>query len=134
MPNTVRWSAYCGCRFHLEIDDQHPDGAKFLLADIICNSHKPLASTKHRENHSELSKRPLALLKEAQISNLKQVDDLISTEMRPRKLRDLVKCREIVVRINDDNTEEWNEIVTQPHAFDEHIHPIVWKEHQARNG
>ncbi len=133
MPRSVRWTAYCGCRFHLEIDNE-TGAEKFLLADIICGSHKYLASTKHRENHSELSKHPLDILEEAKVSNLKQVDDLISNETRPSILRDLVKCREIVVRINNENTEEWNEMVTQPHAFDDHIHPIVLQEHRARNG
>jgi hypothetical protein len=127
MPTITRWTPPCNCVIEKEISDDKKEH-KFLLLNDVCNEHKVLASTKHKSNHSELSKHVIDLIEEAKAVNLKQVDDLIAVETSPRKKKHLMGCRTQVLRFNNDVTEEWNELVTQTHAFDELIHDKIVKE------
>jgi hypothetical protein len=93
----------------------------------VCDKHKPLASTVHREDHPQLSQHVLELIDQAKTRNLKQVEDMMSKETRPRVYRELLKARASVIQHNEDITEEWNELVIPPHAFDKHIHDDIVK-------
>lgn len=139
--NITRWSPdTCGCVIEMvtvyddnnnRIDGEEP---KFLLMNEVCDKHKHLASTTHRENHEQLSKTVLDYIEEAKTSNMKQVDDQIANATRHHIRRQLVKNKQIVADFNNEITEEWKELVSFPHAFDSHIHEQVMKENRAKNG
>src|SRR5438093_2712413 len=124
--NISRWSPLtCDCVIELVAvyDDNNEKilrDPEFLAMNNVCGKHKHLASKVHKSNHHELSKHVMDIIEEAKAVNLKQADDAIAAETSPRRKRQLISCKDTVLRFNSDITEEWNELVTQPHAFDKH--------------
>jgi hypothetical protein len=133
--NITRYSPdTCGCVVEYYVDTDFPDQEpKFLLMNNVCDKHMPLATTTHRENHAELSKLPLDLIEEAKTVNLNQVHGALAKATRASHKRDLMQCRTQVMQHNDRITEEWNELIQPPHAFDQHIYDQVMKENRAKN-
>lgn len=81
----------------------------------------------------------MEIIEATKARNMKQVDDQVGfahahvAKGKARMLRDLQKNRAVVQEHNDNITEEWLELVSFPHAFDEHIHDAVLAENQAKN-
>ena len=130
-----RWSPNtCDCVIDqwVEYDDitgEVKDGPNFLLMNEVCDNHEHLKSTEHKPHHAQLSSNVSNLLEQTKARNLKQIDDLLANPRLKRKARkELDLCRREVLDHNNKITEEWNELVEPPHAFDEHIHDQILKE------
>ena len=132
--NITRWSpSTCNCvvEYVTVYDDNNEkilEDPKFLLMNEVCDKHAHLATTTHRQNHAELTKFPLDLIEEAKNVNLNQVHHALGKATRASHKRDLMQCRSQVMQHNDRITEEWNELVSFPHAFDSHIYEEILKE------
>lgn len=137
--NITRWSPNtCGCviEYVTVYDDGNEkilEDPRFLLMNDVCDDHKHLASPMHRENHAQLSNGVLAHIEEAKSVNLGQVHMALDKAVRASHKRDLMQCRNQVIQHNERITEEWNELVSFPHAFDSHIYDIVLDENRTYN-
>jgi hypothetical protein len=92
--NITRWSpSTCGCVVELESEYDNQGNLisdnKFLLMNEICDKHKALASTTHRENHAQLSNHTLDLIEEAKSKNLGQVHGLLEKAVKAIHKKDL---------------------------------------------
>jgi hypothetical protein len=102
---------------------------QYLLINDVCDGHKPLASKEITPKHAQLSPHVLDLIEATKARNLKQVDDLLAQpNLRLKTRKELEQCRLQVIQHNQNITEEWQELVTLPHAFDQHIHEQILKE------
>jgi hypothetical protein len=129
--NITRFSpSTCNCvvEYYVDTEEPEPRDVHFLLMNTVCDSHQSLATTTHRSNHAELSKLPLDLIEEAKSVNLNQVHGALAKATRASHKRDLMQCRNQVMQHNERITEEWNELIQSPHAFDEHIYEQIKKE------
>jgi hypothetical protein len=138
-----RWRpSTCGCVIEQFVDydavlvpGMNISEPAFLLMNEICDKHQHLASTEFKENHADLSNNVMQWIEQAKARNLKQVDDLLAKPNLRRKTRmELESCRRQVLDHNQKITEEWQELVEPPWAFDEHIHDQAIVENRLKNG
>lgn len=133
--NITRWSPHtCGCVVETVAvyDDNNEnilEDSKFLLMNHVCNKHLYLASKViHREDHHQRAARVLGFIEEAKARNTAQVEIALANAKRHHHRRQLVAISRQVADFNNDITEEWKELVSLPHAFDEHIYEQILKE------
>lgn len=132
--NITRWSpTTCNCVVErvTVYDDNNEnilEDTKFLLMNQVCERHSALASKTHKQNHAQLSTSVIKFIEETKTRNLDQVHGLLAKATRASHKRDLMVCRNQVMQHNDKITEEWNELVSFPHAFDSHIYEEILKE------
>jgi hypothetical protein len=137
--NITRWSPHtCDCVVeYVTVYDDNNDkilkDPEFLLMNNVCEKHIHMASTTHRENHEGLSKNVLDHIEEDKSVNINQVHTIMANAKRAIHRRDLENCRVQVIQHNNRITEEWNELVSFPHAFDKHIYDQILKENQEKN-
>lgn len=124
----------CDCIIELvtvydDNNDRIPgEDEKFLLMNRVCDKHEHLKSTTHRENHHELSKIVVDYIEEAKRLN---IEDWKATLARCRfewERQDVERQLPGIERHNSRMTIEWNELLSPPHAFDQHIHEQIKKE------
>lgn len=133
MGGITRWSPHsCGCSFEMEYDEQLKDN-KFLLVNRLCPKHKPLASTKHKDNHSQLSNHVIDLIEEAKHVNITNHNNAIEAAESQYHKNQLIRLTANILQFNANITEEWNELVTRTWAFDSHIYDQVMKENHSND-
>jgi|SRR5689334_10711763 len=134
-PSITRWTAECGCIFELEADPESQIEAernnKFLLANYICPKHEHLKSDKKKVGHDDKSKHVMDVLEIAKQRNIdgsnKNISRFRSGSMNRKKAQE-IHLR--VIEFNTDIHNEWSELTSNIHAYDEHIYNIVLKENQ----
>jgi hypothetical protein len=126
--NTITRYSPPTCDCVVELENETGKETVFLMMNRVCQKHRSLVSTQHAPDHGLKSSHVLSLIEEAKTRNLKQVDDLIAKETSNFVLKDLMLCRQQVLRINARLDDEWGELVQPAHAFDAHIHAQVKNE------
>jgi len=126
----TRWSpSTCGCVIEQVSDTEHLDkDPEFLLMNEICERHMPLASTKHRADHSKLASNVMKIIEDTKQQNLDNHTEALNRVKKRFHKRQVENLRGLIERHNNEITEEWNELVSFPYAFDSHIWDAVWKE------
>jgi hypothetical protein len=131
----TRWTASCGCVFELESDPDSQIEAernnRFALANYICPKHEHLKSNKKKPEHDNKSKHVMDVLEIAKQSNIANSQSNIDKHP-PKSMRrqQAERTHQTVLRFNDDIHNEWSELTSNIHAYDEHIYDIVLKENQ----
>ncbi len=140
--NITRWHPVT-CKCILETVTEYSDNneerltdPRFLLVNDVCNRHYHLCSVYFRPNHEALAREVLDYIEEAKTLNINQANDVLSQVIRKHRNRPMLiheqfGAVEQVKYFNALITEEWNELVIWPHAFDEHIYNAVLKENLA---
>ena len=137
----ARWTALCGCIFELEWDRDLPQEEremKFLLVNNVCPKHSKLKSKFKTAIHDNRSKHVIDCIEDIKNQNINNsqksirqaflaIEDGVVTSQRHKEL---LANHELIEKRNDEITEEWNELVQRPWAFDSHIYDIVLKEAQ----
>lgn len=121
----------CGCVIELFVDTEDESKGtetKFLLMNTVCDKHVHLASTQRRANHQELAKNVMDMIEEAKRANIADYEAALKRAKLQIHKRDVERCKPAVEKFNADITEEWNELVSFPHAFDSHIHKAIMSE------
>jgi|SRR5690242_7051540 len=134
-PSITRWTAECGCIFELEADPESQIEAernnKFLLANYICPKHEHLKSDKKKVGHDDKSKHVMDVLEIAKQRNIKGSQDNINRHpLKSMKRQQAETTHDAVLKFNNDIHNEWSELTSNIHAYDEHIYNIVLKENQ----
>ena len=138
--NITRWSpTTCNCVVEIltVYDDNNEnilEQPRFLLMNDVCEKHASMASTTHRAEHQQMATNVINFIEEAKAVNLGQVHHAMSRAKRRAHIRELNQCKAQVNQFNERITEEWNELISFPHAFDEHIYQQILKENQNVNG
>jgi hypothetical protein len=129
--NITRWSPVHICDCVIELESEKDDQGnlmsdnKFLLMNRVCERHKPLASTIHKENHAQLSNHVMALIEEAKKSNIDNYNAALTRCKTNFERKEVMAQLPTVLKKNEDITEEWSELVSFPHAHDVHIHDEI---------
>jgi hypothetical protein len=131
----TRWTAECGCIFELESDPDSQIEAernnRFALANYICPKHEHLKSNKKKPEHDNKSKHVMDVLEIAKQSNIdgsnKHIARFRSGSLNHKRAQE-THLR--IIEFNMDIHNEWSELTSNIHAYDEHIYDIVLKENQ----
>ena len=135
----TKWSPnHCGCTLNYEwdLDQPEPRDTKFLLAEEVCDDHAHLMSSTHKPEHAQLSNHVLDIIKAAQHRNITTAMarlDEPKIARSAKRTREMKQSIEMVKQFNIQVEEEWQELVSPPHAFDSHIYDIVLEENQRWN-
>lgn len=117
----------CGCVIEHECE-RDGSRADFLLVNWVCENHEHLKSTVKGERHAEQANHVMDIIEEAKRDNLA---DWEATLMRARSNRDrldVLALKPGIVQFNQRITEEWQELTSNTHAFDSHIHTTILNE------
>jgi hypothetical protein len=126
----------CGCIFELESDPDSQIEAernnKFLLANYICPKHEHLKSKAKKAAHDDKGKHVMDVLQSIKQSNIDH--SLAKINKHPPNSTHRQQA-ELTHRLVEDHNikihNEWSELTSNIHAYDEHIYDIVLKENQA---
>lgn len=131
----TRWTALCGCIFELESDPDSNNPTdkdnRFALANYICPTHESLKSTSKKPDHASKSNHVMQVLGLAKQNNIDQSQKHIARfKQGTKQHKEAAALHSQVLKFNDDITDEWNELTSNIHAFDEHIYNIVLQENR----
>jgi hypothetical protein len=131
----TRWTAECGCVFELEADPDSPNAeereARFALANYICPKHDHMKSTKHKAKHEDKSKHIMDVLETAKQSNIDHsLQHIARFQPGSYRHRRALNTHNSILNFNEDIHNEWSELTSNTHAYDEHIYDAVVKENQ----
>lgn len=138
----TRWTAPCGCVFELISDPDSSNLAdrenRFAMCDYICPKHerhrtKSLIKSQSSPNHKTKADRIMKTLEQIKQRNIQSHENIIATANKgTKRYRELLPIRPLIEKHNEDIHNEWTELTTNDHAFDEELYNIVLKEHQFR--
>jgi uncharacterized membrane protein YccC len=101
------------------------------MADNICPKHEHMKSKHKKPGHDNKAKRTMDILEQTKTSNLDNSHQNIARHRQGSLNHNIaLETHKLVERHNTHIHNEWSELISNIHAYDEHIYDAVLKENQ----